>query len=859
MKIKLMRISSLYFSLLLLFPSIVYSQKTYVVDSTNPDHRTVVAGKEYKASAIYQMFWGNHYRKEWTTPVVVPIINLDTIAGGLVPIEEGGTDTKTLHLVNKYGKQYVLRNVDKDYGRALPGIAEGTFIQDVAKDQVSTTHPFAAVTVPQMAATAKVFHSDPIIGFVPYTESMGVYNKDFANTLCLLEQRDREDKENVTGFGKAANVVGTERMFDRIFNRNNHKVDQVAFVRARLFDIFVGDWGRSEVQWRWARFDSTDQSIYRPIPHNRDQTYAKFDGFFPYWFTTPEQLEHLKSFNGKIKNIKKYNYYARYLDRRLTNEVPRQTWIDLAKELQQSLTDSIISNAVHQMPPELFAISGNTIIEKLKTRRKDLVNYADKYYRFLSKEVDVVGTRQDELFEIKRLNNEETQISLFALNNKGEPKDKPFYSRIFRTDETHEVRLYGLGGNDIYHIEGSASKGIKLRIIGGPDKDSLTNTSSTTRGKQIYYDNPGNTISGSIKTHLSTDTAINEYDYKAFNYNTGHTVKSAYYSNTRGIYLMAGYTYTRQGFRKEPFSWSQKLIGIYSIFNNSFGAEYSGIFNHVIGKWNLALLGRYDAIATNYYFGTGNESLKTTSNINYYRLRTREGLGSVGLNRNFGRYNFFSISGMYQTVKVLKDSGHYFFQAIPPDDGSAFEARHFAGIEGSYSFYHVNDNVLPTKGIGLTLLANHTFNLDESSKSFNRYLATFGFYLPISNAFTLAVKTGGTTVTGSPEFYQLSWLGGGQNLRGFHRQRFYGKTAFFDQNELRWVFNTRNYIFNGKMGLIAFLDDGRVWQPDENSSKWHFGYGVGFMIVPFNIISATAYYGMSQDGGVIHFKLGKFF
>jgi hypothetical protein len=819
----------------------------------------VIAGKEYKAGAFYRMLWGNHYRKEWATPVVVPIIHLDTIAGGLRPIAEGGPrQTKTLRLEDKNGKQYVLRSIDKDYSRALPNIAKGTFVQDIAKDQVSTMHPFAPVTVPNMEEKAFVYHTNPRIGFIPYSQSLGLYNNDFANTLCLLEERPMGEEE-VSGLGHSKSIIETGTLLARLFDNSNQRVDQIAYVRARLFDIFVGDWGRNDNQWLWASFDSVDQSIYKPIPRNRDQTYAKFDGFFPYWFTTPEQLERLKSFKGKIKNIKKYNFSARFLDRQLANEVPKQTWIDLAKELQQSLTDSVISNAVRQMPPEIFNISGNTIIEKLKSRRELLVKYAEEYYRFLNKEVEVVGTKQDELFEIKRLNDQETQVRLYGLNKGIELNEKPFYSRIFKKDETHEIRLYGLGGNDIYHIEGNASTGIKVRIIGGTDKDSLSNKSSTAKSKLIYYDNPGNTISGPVKTHLSTDTAINAYNYRAYKYDNGHTVKSAYYSNTRGIYLMGGYTYTRQTWRKEPFSWSQKLIGIYSIFSNSFGAEYSGIFNQVIGKWNLALLGRYDAIATNYYFGRGNETPKTNSNVNYYRLRTSDGLGSVGLNRNFGRYNFFSISGIYETVKILKDSGHYFNDVTPPDDGNAYKQKHFAGIEGSYSYYHINDYVLPTKGIGLTLLANHTFNLDESSKSFNRYLATFGFYLPISKAFTLAVKTGGTTVTGSPEFYQLSWLGGGQNLRGFHRQRFYGKTAFFDQNELRWTFNTRNYIFNGKMGFIAFLDDGRVWQPEENSTKWHFGYGLGYMIVPFNKISATIYYGTSEDGGIIHFKLGKFF
>ena len=139
-----------------------YAQSTFVVDSSEPGYRTVIPGREYDRSALFQFFWGEHYRKEWLTPVKVPVINLDTIKGGLTPVEQGGgRQTRTLRLQDKKGKQYVLRSVDKDYGRAMPDIALGTFIQDLAKDQVSTAHPFAATTVPVMIDAAGIYHTRP--------------------------------------------------------------------------------------------------------------------------------------------------------------------------------------------------------------------------------------------------------------------------------------------------------------------------------------------------------------------------------------------------------------------------------------------------------------------------------------------------------------------------------------------------------------------------------------------------------------------------------------------------------------------------------------------------------------------------
>jgi hypothetical protein len=690
---------------------------------------------------------------------------------------------------------------------------------------------------------------------VPYTASLGKYNETFAGLLCLFEERPDDNQEDAPNFGFAEDVKGTEKMYEKVFSENDHRVDQKAFVKARLFDMFLGDWGRHDDQWRWAEFDSADYKIYKPIPRDRDQAYTKFDGFLIRKILSNEDLESLQTFAYKIRNIKKYNFPARYIDRQLTNEVPRQTWVDIAMQLQQSLTDGVIEQSVQQMPPELFSISGKEIIAKLKSRRDDLVQYAEKYYKFINKEVEVVGTNEDELFEIKKLNGTQTQVRLYDLNKKGEPKKEPFYSRIFSSDETHEVRLYGLAGNDIYKIEGDGGNNTKIRIIGGTDRDSLVNTSTD---KIRYYDNPGNSITGNVRAHLSKDTAINAYDYRAFKPNTGYTIKTPSYANTRGIFIEAGYRYRRQGWRKDPYSWQQTLKFNYSIFNNSFGGDYEGIFNQVIGRWNILLNGRYDQRLENYFFGLGNES-PNLQKISYYQLFTSEGVANLGLNRLFAKHNSFTISGHYESIKVENKDIKYITQNIPFNDGSIFTHKNFAGVLAEYKYYNVNDDVVPTKGIGFSLAGGHTKNLTQTTRSFNQYTGTFGFYLPLGKTFSIAVRSGASTLTGEPEFYQYTWLGGGQNLRGFHRQRFYGKTAFYDNNELRWLPDVKGYLFNGKMGLIAFIDEGRVWMEGDHSTKWHVGYGGGLLIAPFNKVSLTVYYGLSEDDKLIHLRLGKFF
>ena len=54
------------------------------------DSVTVQAGARYGAGSIEQMLLGTDYRQLWTAPVRVPVLDPDTFAGGLTPLERGG-------------------------------------------------------------------------------------------------------------------------------------------------------------------------------------------------------------------------------------------------------------------------------------------------------------------------------------------------------------------------------------------------------------------------------------------------------------------------------------------------------------------------------------------------------------------------------------------------------------------------------------------------------------------------------------------------------------------------------------------------------------------------------------------------
>ncbi|RYY64520.1 MAG: hypothetical protein EOO12_09450 [Chitinophagaceae bacterium] len=834
-------------TLLGLAPALFAQQSTITEGPTGqPPQARVIAGPEYKAGSTKRTFLGRHYRAEWTEPVWVPVLNLDTL-GGLTPVQQGGgRQTRTLRLKDAQGRQYVLRSVDKDYGGALPEVTHGTFIEKLGKDQVSSGHPYAALTVPMMAEAAGIYHTRPTIVLVPDDPRLGEYRAAFGNLLCLFEERPDDNESTAPNFGNAKDVIGTEKLYEHLRSDPTQQVDQEAFVRARLFDMFLGDWGRHDDQWRWGKFKEGDHTVYRPIPRDRDQAYALFDGIIPWIATSPEPLEVLQTFEGDIKNLKKYNFPARYIDRQLTNEVPAERWVAIARDLQQRLTDSVIETSVRQLPPEIFQHSGETIIAKLKSRRGHLEGYAQKYAHYLNEQVEIVGTKGANRFVVRPAEGRQMEVQVFAPG-----ATAPHYSRRFDPHETNEIRLYGLSGADAFDLQGTRS--IKVRVIGSAEPDSVTVAGGGRR--VIVYDNPGDAIVGPARVKLSSDTAINRYEYRAFIPNTGHTIKFPSYSNLRGIYFNLGYIYRKYQFRKMPFSWEQRLRFNYSFSRGSVGGDYYGIFNQVIGRWNVLLNARYDQKLKHYFFGIGNETVLVNKARNYYQLLTEEGAASAGLERPLGKHHRVGFAFGYDNIRVLADTG-YSGKVLPLTQSQTLQHQSFGNAALYYGFRDVNDDVVPTKGFSFDALARHTVNTNKTDRSFQRYEATATAYFPLTNVISLVIHGGGATVEGDPEFYQLATLGGGASLRGYKRQRFYGKTVAFNQNELRFLWDLRSWLFNGKAGVIGFFDQGRVWNPGEKSSLWHTGFGGGIMIAPFNRTSITLAYGITPEDQVFNLRLG---
>ncbi len=882
----------------LLFKSTESNKPKEVTVSEFVDYKdsviTTLASKLYTKKGKRRGMLGNNYRQEWTTKIHnIPYFDIGSEMGGLKILKRGGgQQTISLRLEDKNKKQYVLRSIEKYPESAVPQELRNTVAADIVNDQISAAYPYGAFAIPKMAEAAGIYHTNPKLVYLPDDPRLGMYRQYFADGLYLFEERPAKDREDIESFGRSKDIVNTFEVLSKTKKDSDHYVDQKFTLKSRLFDILIGDWDRHDDQWRWASFkDDDDFTYYRPIPRDRDQAFFWSDGWLLKIASHNWGIAKFQGFHDKIRDVDGLCFNARHFDRSFLNEPDGAAWTETAKELQTSITDEVIEKALNDLPPEIREIRGDEIARKLKRRRDDLVKYADEYYRFLSKEVNVLGSDKKEHFVVERMNDEQTKVTVFLLKTKSNEIKRKSYERTFSNDLTKEIRLYGLGGKDRFDITGKVSKGTIIRIIGGKGED-IINDQSQVKGigkKTKLYDKKIDTAisdNGELKDFTSDkNPAINDYNRKEFKYNLIAPVVYPGYNPDDGFFIGAGVMIKKNGFRKDPFKANHMIKANFAPKSKSYDFSYSGTFTELIGKWDFVLNANvYAPSYTDYFYGFGNETKfdedKFKIDSRYYGARYIQYIFYPEIQRTSkNELHHLVLGGGYQAVNVknglndLNSSQDRFIitYAKTLDYKLLDVMRHYIALYGSYTFDNTDSKFLPTEGfkwnvfmIGLKDVDNKQINVNyRRVKTDLSYYYTFGRFLKT----TLALRAGGIITDGNYEFYHAAKNGGTDTFRGVRKFRFSGRNSFYQNTDLRIkLFNIRNPLIPTTVGLVLFHDFGRVWIENDpstetgNSDKMHRAYGAGIWLAPLEKIAFGLDYSRSTiDEDALYLRMGFFF
>ncbi|QSE98536.1 BamA/TamA family outer membrane protein [Fulvivirga lutea] len=853
-----------------------FAKKYDLEDSVYVTH----ASDQYEAGKGHKRLFGANYRDVWQQDLEVPVFDIGTEHGGLKIVQRGGgQQTKSLRLEAKDGKQYVLRSIEKFAAGAIPPFLRNTFAQDLVQDQISASHPYGAFVVPYLAEAAGIYHTNPQLVFIPDDPRFGKYQATFANTLALYEERPSKDWSDADFFGNSPDIESTSKVLENLQEDNDHYVDQKFVVKSRLFDMIIGDWDRHDDQWRWSEIDEGKGNRYRPIPRDRDQVFFVNEGFFPGIWKRKWALPKFEGFDEDIDWPSGLSFNARYFDRSFLTGLEREDWIEAAEQLKRDLTDEKIESAIKKWPKPIYDLHGERVIRRLKARRDNITESAISHYLFLAKEVDVVGSDKHENFVATRLPNGDVHVQVRKMKKDGDKKHTIF-ERTFKYDETKEIRLYALGGDDEIEIEGESPKGIKIRVIGGDGDDELDDDSKVGGfgKKNIFYDTKeGNKLklNSESKNRLSNNEDVNNYNRKAFQYNVLMPLLTGNFNPDDGVYLGGGFVYTNHGFRKEPFKSKHKVLGSYAINTQAYNFNYLGQFTDVIRKWDLET--NVSFLVPNFvnnFFGYGNESkfdqdIDETVDVNraidYYRLRFEEISYEVGFFRPIGSLARIGITHDFVSWELDQGANENRFVTdvfLPNTNLENEQTVNYMG-GGLRLDVDTRKNIKnPVSGLLWTNKINTLYGIDDATDDFHQYNTELSVYhsFKIPAKLTFAARVGWGINFGDYPFFRGQTLGGREQIRGYRKTRFYGDEAFFSNVEARLkLFSVKGYILPATVGILGFHDVGRVWVDGENSDKWHRGIGGGIWIEPFNLTVLSFEVGASEEETLAYVRMGFLF
>lgn len=823
------------------------------------DSVLVAVNKNYNAVSGFRKFlFGKNYREEWATPVHLKVFDIEKTMGGFtIKRLGGGRQTKSLKLTDKNGIAWSLRTVDKDPEGAVPEALRGTIAENIVQDMISAQHPFGSLVIPTLAEAAHVIHASPNLFFVPDDPALGEYQQIFANKVCALEKDEPTPDQTDT--------KSTSKIITKIIDNSKNHIDQEAVLNARLLDMFIGDWDRHFDQWKFGTTDTGAGKLYYPIPRDRDQAFFNSKGIIPK-VASLAALPYLTGFKDHYINIKWFNWEERYFDRIFMNNLDGSHWKKSIQEFQNNLSDSIIAAAVKKLPPAIYKIDSAVITNKLIKRLKLLDKAGMEYYRFLSKEVNVVASNKDEYFKINN-NGDALEIKVFKRKQSNDSSNL-MYHRIFKSDETKYINLYGLNGNDIFKIDTGTRSKIKLRIIGGSGIDSFE-IAGNIRTAVYDYLNEGNyLVEGKrTKNKMSNDMMVNQYDVTGFRYDTYRLPLLAVGYNAEDKFLIGGgFSIKTNSWRKFPYSTYQKLSALFSTYNRAYQVNYQGIFNQVIGKNDLVVMGSLYNPALSNFFGFGNKSIRDADKpIEFYRVRYKYVHAEALVRRRFFRDllkvsvgpTFVQYWNHYDDNlnKVLGNPS-----IVGLDSSSVYSNKSYVGAKVEVNVNNVNNDLLPTRGIDWTTSISSQLGLNKNSQNISKIESEMSVYASFSQpARVVAVfhLGAGHIFNNDYEYFQVLTLGANNYLRGFRKNRFAGQSMAHFTTELRVkLFESKSYVLPGAVGLIGFYETGRVWVKNEHSGKWHQDLGGGIYYSPYNfaIVSFTIAHSTEED--LFNFSIG---
>ncbi len=667
--------------------------------------------------------------------------------------------------------------------------------------------------------------------------------------LGTIEERPRDDG---AAFEGASEVISTTKLLKETEDSPTDRVDAVAFLTARLVDMFIGDWDRHVDQWRWARFGDTRPRQWVPIPRDRDQAFARYDGLLltVARASTPQLVNFGPSYSGMLGQT----WNGRNLDRRFLVPLERPVWDSVAAAVQVRLTDQVIDSTAARLPPSYVPLDSARLADALKQRRDELPKAARRYYQHLAGEVEVHGTDRDEVATVERVDGRFTEVSLAAPGEDG-GMGAPYFRRRFDHEDTKEVRLMLNGGADRVQVKGQSGGGVRIRVLPGKGADQVVDSSRGGRVTMYTLEPadsalPGRHVAVNRKPYAPPDTASRDWGDRWLSLTwlaAGPDI---------GIFGGTGISLTRHGFRRDPFAERYRLRAGYSTGASTGRADFNATWFPENSRLRTDLYARASGIDVLRFHGFGNE-VGAEEDDEFYRVEQVDltlvpsisfPVGAAEL--SFGpklRYSSTSFDDERFITREVYGAGNF-------------------GMVGAGGRLRLQVQDLPlgaTRGLTLTLGGSVYPPLMDIEETFGVLHAEASTFLS-SNSLplqpTLALRAGGRRVLGRFPFQEAAYIGDASTVRLGRQNRYAGEASLYAGSELRLFLTKFFFLTPADFGVLGLADIGRVYLDGEDSNRWHAAGGGGiwasFLDRSYMVSLSLA---KSSERTAVYFRIGSGF
>jgi hypothetical protein len=871
------------------------------LDSSSKDTVIVTPGARYDAGALKRAILGTGWRDLWTTPVAVPVLDIETYAGGLELAKRGGgAQSLVLHFKEKDGwREYRFRSVDKYPLQSMAPELKGTFVGRVFQDRVSTLFPAAPIIVHPLLEAVGVLHVPADLFVMGDTPLLEQERDTVAGMLGTFELKGEEGPDDKPGFAGSRAIKGFEKFHEDLASGGDHRLDEREFLAARLVDFLINDPDRSRDNYDWARFGEKGAYTWRPLPRDRDQAFVDARGVMGALVFRPF-MPTLMTF-GPRYDLNGLTYSTYVHDRRLLQRLTAHDFRDVALRVQSAITDSVIARAIAELPTEWreLTIADERLSIVLRARRDALLAVASDFYRQLSGEVDVHGT--DDADRIEVLRHADGRVTVTITDPKPGPivaerpdtgrvvttsdgsvtrvseELGPYFSRTFIPGETKEIRLYAGGGDDVAVISGAASRVIRVRLVGGKGDDVLAD--STAGGGSYLYDadglkpintRPWNPPAPETGMRTGSDWAPDWGGSRGWRPTVG-------YNDGAGLIVGAGPGFRSYGFRRLPYHWdvsSQLLVGT---SNGRLGIAVDADYRAENSPRAYQLSATATQLESARFFGYGNDTPRASgrlSLVNQTMVAVEPSLvWHLGWRKREGAGNAFRgedtvVTGLRPTIGELRVGPTITWIDPDPTAGSplalsADGGRSFgvAGAAVGLELDRTDDDAVPTAGYTIEAhVAAYPVSMGSVGDAFGTARARASTYVPLTRGGEgahLAFRVGGATAIGDYPTQYAAAIGGRGSVRGYTYRRFAGDVATDGSAELRVPVGTLNLFIRSRVGVFALADAGRVWFDGRSDGGWHTGVGGGIWFAALGRSVSLAY--ARGEGDRFYVSGGPFF